>query len=137
MYNLAQIIKDYMEYMPDKYDPNKDKCYDELKKIHALADWLVINTHLNGLTQDQINKDIQAHTISWPPVQPLGSDGSASQGFVNVLKEIQQKDTNIPYYYVAEDNEVLDTGCFATFSTGGLHGAEYNKTLYDLSLIHI
>lgn len=131
MYNLAQIIKDYMEYMPDKYDPNKDKCYDELKKVHALADWLVINAHLNGLTQDQINKDIQAHTISWPPVQPLGSDGSASQGFVNVLKEIQQKDTNIPYYYVAEDNEVLDTGCFATFSTGGLHGAEYNKALYD------
>lgn len=131
IYNLAQIIKDYMEYMPDKYDPNKDKCYDELKKIHALADWLVINAHLNGLTQDQINKDIQAHTITWPPVQPLGSDGSASQGYVNVLKEIQQRDTNIPYYYVAEDNEVLDTGCFATFSTGGLHGAEYNKTLYD------
>lgn len=43
------------------------------------------------------------------------------------LSAIPTRQNCIPYY----DAEGKPTSCFVTFSTGGIHGAEYNKRLYD------
>lgn len=45
----------------------------------------------------------------------------------STLDQFNAPDMMIPYY----DANGKPTTCFAVFSTGGLHGAEYNKALYD------
>ena len=46
------------------------------------------------------------------------------------LKNIPKLPTCIPYF----DKEGKETSAFALFSTGGIHGAEYNKELYEYDL---
>lgn len=46
---------------------------------------------------------------------------------VTKLSEIQKAETCMDYY----DADGNPTGCFALFSVGGIHGAEYNKALLD------
>ena len=46
------------------------------------------------------------------------------------LKDIPKLPTCIPYY----DKDGNPTSAFALFSTGGIHGAEYNKELYEYHL---
>ena len=46
---------------------------------------------------------------------------------VNSLSDIPKTDTCIEYF----DKDGNPTSCFALFSTGGIHGAEYNKALFD------
>lgn len=48
----------------------------------------------------------------------------------DLAKDIKKTDTCIPYY----DKDANPTSCFALFSTGGVHGAEYNKELYDADM---
>lgn len=45
----------------------------------------------------------------------------------NVLRDIEGLPVCVPYF----GPDCRPTSCFATFSTGGIHGAEYNKALYD------
>lgn len=49
---------------------------------------------------------------------------------VHVLAEMP-KDNLCIYYYDKDGNP---TSCFAAFSTGGIHGAEYNKAKYEYDL---
>lgn len=44
------------------------------------------------------------------------------------LDKMPKADLCIPYY----DKDGKPTSCFVTFSTGGIHGAEYNKSLYEV-----
>ena len=46
------------------------------------------------------------------------------------IMKIPKVDTCLPYF----DRDGQPTSCFVTFSTGGIHGAEYNKELYDADL---
>ena len=46
------------------------------------------------------------------------------------ITSIGKTDNCIPYF----DKDGNETSCFATFSTGGIHGAEYNKRLYEHDL---
>lgn len=46
---------------------------------------------------------------------------------VSVLKDIPKVPNCIPYF----DKYGKPTSCFVNFSTGGVHGAEYNKELFD------
>lgn len=46
------------------------------------------------------------------------------------VASIPKTDTCLYYY----DKDGKPTSCFVTFSIGGLHGAEYNKTLYEHDL---
>ena len=46
------------------------------------------------------------------------------------IAEIAKTDNCIPYF----NKDGNETSCFATFSTGGIHGAEYNKRLYEQDL---
>lgn len=48
----------------------------------------------------------------------------------HTLNEIAKCDSNIIYY----KRDGSPSTCFATFSTGGIHGAEYNKTLFDMDM---
>ena len=48
----------------------------------------------------------------------------------HTLNEIAKCDSNIIYY----KRDGSPSTCFATFSTGGIHGAEYNKTLLDMDM---
>ena len=60
------------------------------------------------------------HLMTWPPQNtgtPLLHEGLAS---------VAKAPGNIPYV----DAQGNPTGCFAAFSTGGIHGAEYNAKLY-------
>lgn len=43
------------------------------------------------------------------------------------LKKMPKVNLCLPYF----DKNGNPTSCFVTFSTGGIHGAEYNKTLYE------
>lgn len=54
--------------------------------------------------------------------------GNSAVNSVHHLGEIAKLPNNIPY--VTADGE--PTSCFATFSTGGIHGAEVNQKLYDV-----
>lgn len=45
----------------------------------------------------------------------------------SVLRDIEGLPVCVPYF----GPDCRPTSCFATFSTGGIHGAEYNKALYD------
>lgn len=45
-------------------------------------------------------------------------------------KEIPTPESCIPYF----DKDGNPTSCFVNFSIGGIHGAEYNKTLYDADI---
>lgn len=49
---------------------------------------------------------------------------------VNVLGSIPKRPNCMPYY----DVDGNPTSCYVTFSTGGIHGAEYNKALYDADM---
>ena len=46
------------------------------------------------------------------------------------IRELSKENTCICYY----DKDGNETSCFVTFSIGGIHGAEYNKKLYDNDL---
>lgn len=54
-------------------------------------------------------------------------DGSQIPYTVNDLSKIPPSDTFLPYF----DKDGNETSCYVIFSTGGIHGAEYNKELYD------
>lgn len=56
-------------------------------------------------------------------------DINNKQGYASVydLKNLDRVNTCLPYF----DKDGKPTSCFVTFSTGGIHGAEYNKALYD------
>lgn len=56
-------------------------------------------------------------------VHDFGDNGLPCQ----VLKDIPKTANNIPYF----DKDGNPTSCFATFSTGGIHGAEYHSDLYN------
>lgn len=43
------------------------------------------------------------------------------------MKSLPKVNTNVFYY----NKDGTPSSCFVTFSTGGIHGAEYNKALYD------
>lgn len=46
------------------------------------------------------------------------------------LAEVPKENTCLPYF----DRDGNPTSCFVLFSTGGVHGAEYNKALYEADL---
>lgn len=46
------------------------------------------------------------------------------------LRDIESLPVCVPYF----GPDCKPTSCFATFSTGGIHGAEYNKALYDADM---
>lgn len=46
------------------------------------------------------------------------------------LSDIPKANTFLPYY----DKDGNPTSCYVIFSTGGIHGAEYNKALYDADI---
>lgn len=101
---------------------------DAIRDTKLLAQFLALQAHINGLSFAQIaaekqrnNNDPLCHSVPWPPQDMTD---------VYALNTIQRRDTNIPYYYVDDNGNVTDSGCFATFSTGGLHGAEYNQQKY-------
>lgn len=50
---------------------------------------------------------------------------------VNVLSQIPKPTENNGTFLRYFDRNGEPTTCYAIFSTGGVHGAEYNKTLYD------
>lgn len=56
---------------------------------------------------------------------------NAKRPIVNKLSEIQKRPNSLPYF----DKFGKPTSCFVNFSTGGVHGAEYNKALYDADMI--
>lgn len=49
----------------------------------------------------------------------------------SVLKDIPKPESFLPYF----DEDGNPTSCFAIFSTGGVHGAEYNKELYGYDML--
>lgn len=53
-------------------------------------------------------------------------DFGAMAGIAKIT-EIPKPDCCIPYYY----KDGTPSSCYALFSIGGIHGAEYNKALYD------
>lgn len=57
------------------------------------------------------------------PVYPEGLEP-------HVLTKIPRTANNICYY----NADGTPSSCFVTFSTGGIHGAEYNKRLYDADM---
>ncbi len=48
----------------------------------------------------------------------------------NLAKDIPKVNACMPYF----DKDGNPTSCFVTFSVGGIHGAEYNKELYESDL---
>ncbi len=46
------------------------------------------------------------------------------------LGNIQKRPNCMPYF----DADGMPTSCYVTFSTGGIHGAEYNKALFDADM---
>lgn len=50
---------------------------------------------------------------------------------VTKLSEIPKRPNSLPYF----DRNGKYTSCFVNFSTGGVHGAEFNKTLYEADMI--
>ena len=48
------------------------------------------------------------------------------------IKSIPKESTIIPYF----DKDGNPTSCYANFSIGGVHGAEYNKEAYDYDMKH-
>lgn len=46
------------------------------------------------------------------------------------LKSLPKTDTTLPYFY----RDGTPSSCFVVFSTGGIHGAEYNERLYKSHL---
>lgn len=48
----------------------------------------------------------------------------------HVLREIQKLPNCIPYF----NRDGSPSSCYVTFSTGGIHGSEYNKKLYDYDI---
>lgn len=48
----------------------------------------------------------------------------------SLSKDIPKADTCLPYF----DKDGNPTSCFVTFSTGGIHGAEYNIELYKYNM---
>lgn len=47
------------------------------------------------------------------------------------ITSLPKIDTNLIYY----NADGSPSSCFVNFSTGGIHGAEYNKTLYDADVV--
>lgn len=50
-----------------------------------------------------------------------------------LLSDVPKRPLNIPYF---SDSSGAPSSGFATFSTGGIHGAEYNKDLYEHERSH-
>lgn len=55
------------------------------------------------------------------------ADYGANCTVFDISKDISKVDTCLPYF----DRDGKPTSCFVTFSTGGIHGAEYNKALFE------
>lgn len=68
---------------------------------------------------DEIERDDTTGEYMLPPEYVPG-----------VLGDIPKRPNCMPYY----DADGNPTSCYVTFSTGGIHGAEYNKALYDADM---
>lgn len=82
-----------------------------------ICDFFAAYSHTHGLTEAQLARGEHVARVSWP---------LEDYQLVYSLDEIEKLPNNINYVFVNELGEVTPTHCFATFSTGGLHGAEYS-----------
>lgn len=103
--------------------PKKSNCFDGMRDIDYLVGFIENYTHYAGVSEQQRQRhDESDYEFTWP---------LENYEVCYELDKIQKLPNNIPYYFVDEDENVYDTGCFVTFSTGGIHGAEYNAALYN------
>lgn len=105
---LTQFIEQARDAMPDN------------KKLHYRLDYL---EQLYSSLHDSLipfnPEDTTPIVLSYPP-HKINTIESGVGG-------VAERDLNLPYV----DGDGKPTSCFATFSTGGIHGAEYNQRRYD------
>ena len=90
---------------------------------HYICDFFAGYTHTQGLWDEQIAAlSHKERTIRWP---------LENHTHLYTLDDVPRRPNNLDYVFVDADGEVQSTHCFATFSTGGLHGAEYSAGDHD------
>lgn len=84
-----------------------------------------VQTRYVTLSNPRTGKEIR-HTAD----MIICPDGSLAPYSVHDLSELGATNTFMPYY----DKNGQPTSCYVIFSTGGIHGAEYNQALYEADL---
>lgn len=97
----------------------RDK-FDEIYNYYKSIEGKNFNASNNYLTDHDIDPDMQDATLMLP-----------DELKVYKLSEIPSPNTCMCYY--TKDGK--ESSCFVNFSTGGIHGAEYNKRLYENDLL--
>lgn len=94
-----------------------DKIYDYYKSIEG-KNFNDSDFYKEDYGQKHDNQNGQTSYILPPHLLP------------RTLASIDKVETCIPYFNI----DGTPSSCFVTFSTGGIHGAEYNKALYEADL---
>ena len=107
--------------------------------LEATKKW--VDENLKGDCFKQAREDFQAtydyyaslrgHNFnasdSYNQAYDVANNPRATVYSLNDVSEFKQLKSCMPYY----DGKGKPTSCFVNFSIGGIHGAEYNKVLYD------
>lgn len=135
---MADVDKRYntINPNPDVYTAAKD-CYATI--VNALID--AQEPYWDDERQRWDNEWIDEHGLCHPATKhtveitvpnarmyPTVDDPQQPQGKPALLGDVPKRPLNIPYF---SDASGTPSSGFATFSTGGIHGAEYNKDLYE------
>lgn len=107
-----------------KLYPNKPKLLEKFEIVYQFYKSIEGKNFNDSETyrEDMERLRNQHHITDWTK---LGISPEQTQLYK--LSEIPKANTCMPYY----DHDGNATSCFVAFSTGGIHGAEYNKQLYE------
>lgn len=100
--------------------------YENIKDAHARAAFDEVYEYYSSIRGKNFNGSkayTEDHGLD-PDCNNVDNDGVIS---AYQLGEIPKRATNIPYFR----KDGTATSCFATFSTGGIHGAEANMILFE------
>lgn len=139
LYPSEQRAKELGVKRFDVLDMARDFFYQEITEPQARAAFDEVYAYYSSIRGKNFNSS-QAYEQDYgfddahcnklveyiDPTDPTGNTRT-TQYEPYSLREIPKRATNIPYFR-ADGSE---TSCFATFSTGGIHGAEVNRALFD------
>ena len=108
----TDVLDDSLKFMEDNFGKDSDAYKTFYKNIYSYYNDIRGKNFNNSENYKQTYTNLKEHKTALSPYS---------------ISEIPTRPNCIPYY----NKDGSPSSCFVTFSTGGIHGCEYNKALYE------
>lgn len=125
----VNVLDECVRFFEDDVAPDR-KTNDDQRK--AYEQFMEIVQYYKSIEGKNFNPDLAEELpphLALPPASK--EDPEVTNDSIHVLHEIPKRPNNLPYFHA----DGSPSSCFATFSYGGIHGAEADMKAYHTMLI--